>query len=366
MRRLLVVGDIHGCHRELMELCRLADLGPGDVLVSVGDLVDRGPHSLEVVRHFAADPAHRLAVLGNHEEKHLRGDRHELDDPSGRITRAMTPARDYEAMLEYFRRLPLYLDLPEVLVVHAGLLPGAPLGEQPPKVLTGRGSQGRPGFDGATPWWFDDPALVPPKPVVFGHTVFPEVARRAGGRVWGLDTGAAVGGALTGLLLPEQRLISVPTPDYYRELLRRFAPAFLLLDLPRLPWRRVLGLSPEGWPPPVGERLTAARSAWDEALAALAADVDTLREILAWEHLPPAGREVCARALRARPELATPWGRGVRHTFPGRPDPAVVVKIWPCWADLAEALARRPELDLAALALAVQDHRREAAPSSAS
>lgn len=355
MRRLLVVGDIHGCYRELQELCRLAALAPGDLLVSVGDLVDRGPASFEVARFFAADTEHHLAVLGNHEEKHLRGDRHELDDPSGRITRAMTRPRDYAAMLAYFRTLPLFLDLPEVLVVHAGLLPGVPLAEQPSKVLTGRGSQGRPGFDGTTPWWFDDPTLAPPKPLVFGHSVFPTVVRRAGGRIWGLDTGAAVGGALTGLLLPEQRLLSVPTPDYYAELRRRFAPVFLLRDLPHLPWRRLLALSPESWPPEVGRRLTAARVAWNDALAALAADIASLRASLTWEGLPAEAREAMARALRDRPELDTPYGRVLRRAFPGKPDPAVVAKAWPCPAALAEAMARRPELDLAALARAVRD-----------
>ncbi|HPC83387.1 MAG TPA: metallophosphoesterase family protein [Thermoanaerobaculaceae bacterium] len=354
MRRVLVVGDIHGCFHELERLCRLADLGPGDLLVSVGDLVDRGPSSFEVVRHFAADPVHRLAVLGNHEEKHLRGDRHELDDPSGRITRATTRPADYEAMLAYFRTLPLWLELPEALVVHAGLLPTVPLAEQPPKVLTGRGSQGRPGFDGASPWWFDDPALAPPKPVVFGHTVVPEVVCRGGGRVWGLDTGAAVGGKLTGLILPDRRLVSVPTPDYYRELLRRFRPVFLQQDLPHLPWRRVLELPADGWPEAVARRLAAARNAWNDGVAVLAADVEALRALLGWEELGPEARQALARALRARPELVTPYGQALRAVFPGAPDPAVVARIWKCWSELEDAVAWRRQLDLAALARAVR------------
>ncbi|HPW54531.1 MAG: serine/threonine protein phosphatase [Thermoanaerobaculaceae bacterium] len=353
MRRLLVVGDIHGCFHELEALRRLVELGPADLLVSVGDLVDRGPASFEVVRYFAADPVHRLAVLGNHEEKHLRGDRHELDDPSGRITRTITRPRDYETMLEYFRTLPLYLDLPEALVVHAGLLPNVPLAEQPPKVLTGRGSQGRPGFDGATPWWFDDPTLQPAKPVIFGHSVFSEVVRRAEGRVWGLDTGAAVGGRLSGLLLPELSLVSVPTPDYYRELLRHFAPVFLLRDLPHLPWRRVLGMRPEDWPDEVARRLVHARHAWRDALAALAADVGSLRALLGWEQQGPDTREAWARALRSRPELGSPYSTVLLHAFPGGPDPAVVAKAWSCLAELEKAVAYRHQLDLAAIAGAV-------------
>lgn len=354
MRRLFVVGDVHGCFRELVELCRLAELGHGDLLVSVGDLVDRGRQSAQVVEFFAADPSHRLAVLGNHEEKHLRGDRHELDDPSGRITRAITRPRDYEAMLAYFRTLPLWLDLPQALVVHAGLLPGVPLAEQPPKVLTGRGSQGRPGFDGVTPWWFDDPRLAPSKPVIFGHSVFPEVVCRAGGRVWGLDTGAAVGGKLSGLMLPEMRVLSVPTPDYHRELLRRFTPVFLMHDLPHVPWRRLLGLALDGWPPEVVRRLRAARDAWARGLAALAEDADRLRALLAWADAGPEAREALARAMRERSELETPYGRCLRRAFPGGPDPGAVAKELPCWSVLEAALAARGDVDLDRLAEALR------------
>ncbi|HEX8909086.1 MAG TPA: metallophosphoesterase, partial [Anaeromyxobacteraceae bacterium] len=49
--RTIVVGDVHGCLEELDELLRLVELRPGfDRLVFVGDLLDRGPDSLGVVR----------------------------------------------------------------------------------------------------------------------------------------------------------------------------------------------------------------------------------------------------------------------------------------------------------------------------
>jgi predicted phosphodiesterase len=41
--RTIVVGDIHGCYDELIELCEKVDLGQNDRVVSVGDLITKGP-----------------------------------------------------------------------------------------------------------------------------------------------------------------------------------------------------------------------------------------------------------------------------------------------------------------------------------
>ena len=77
MRRTYLIGDIHGCHKELLELeavarehARGAFVPSGEVrFVSVGDLVDRGPDSAAVVEHYLRGlkaKTHR-AVYGNHE-----------------------------------------------------------------------------------------------------------------------------------------------------------------------------------------------------------------------------------------------------------------------------------------------------------
>jgi len=49
MQNTLIIGDIHGCHAELLDLLDRAAIGDGDLVVSVGDLVDRGPEPGEVV-----------------------------------------------------------------------------------------------------------------------------------------------------------------------------------------------------------------------------------------------------------------------------------------------------------------------------
>ena len=62
-RRTLVIGDIHGCWDELQELLDACERRPEDEVLSLGDMVDRGPKPLEVVRFFMTDPT-ASAILG--------------------------------------------------------------------------------------------------------------------------------------------------------------------------------------------------------------------------------------------------------------------------------------------------------------
>ena len=67
--RTVIVGDVHGCRRELEQLLERIRFSNGDRLVFVGDLVARGPDSLgvlDIVRRTGA-----LVVRGNHEQKLL-------------------------------------------------------------------------------------------------------------------------------------------------------------------------------------------------------------------------------------------------------------------------------------------------------
>ena len=64
--RTIVVGDIHGCYDELMELVEKVGLGDDDRVVSVGDLITKGPKSREVLELFMTD-ARFTTVIGNHD-----------------------------------------------------------------------------------------------------------------------------------------------------------------------------------------------------------------------------------------------------------------------------------------------------------
>lgn len=205
MPRHIVIGDIHGCLVELEQLLELAGASSDDVLVSVGDLVDRGPESPEVVRYFRERP-HSRAIAGNHERKHIR----RTFSYAQEITRLQFGS-GYEDAVQWMRSLPYFLELDDAIVVHAAVLPDRPLADQPPEILCGStsGEKALEGLLGGA-WWHE--RWAGPRPVIFGHHVVDEPLIRPG-LVYGIDTGACHGGRLTALSLPDFRLYSVPARE---------------------------------------------------------------------------------------------------------------------------------------------------------
>jgi hypothetical protein len=217
-RRVLVVGDVHGCLAELEDLLGEAGWREQDRLVFVGDLVAKGPDSVGVVR--LARELGAEAVRGNHDERCLdwwRARREgrpepELGDSHRRVVAALAP-EDWA----WLAGRPLWLELPEhgAFVIHAGLLPGLPLEAQSPfdlmnlRSIREDGSGSKRLGDGE-PW-----ALLWPGPelVVFGHDAVTGLQRHP--HAVGLDTGCVYGGRLTGIWLPEQVLVSVPARAAY-------------------------------------------------------------------------------------------------------------------------------------------------------
>ncbi len=204
--RTLLIGDVHGCNDELGDLLAVAGWTSADRLVLVGDLVNKGPDSQGVVQR--ARELGALAVLGNH-------DAHLLDVRAGLSKKAhhAEAARQLKsADWRYLERLPLTLDLPELncLVIHAGLVPSVELSRQPRHVLLNIRSLDADGHasmrvDGGVPWasrWDG------PRHIVFGHDAVRGLQRHR--FATGLDSGCVYGKALTGLWLPEGRLVSVP------------------------------------------------------------------------------------------------------------------------------------------------------------
>jgi serine/threonine protein phosphatase 1 len=74
LQRILAIGDVHGCRRALDAVVRAVDPQPGDVIVTLGDYVDRGPDSAGVINYLIRlSRSHTLIPLrGNHEELMLR------------------------------------------------------------------------------------------------------------------------------------------------------------------------------------------------------------------------------------------------------------------------------------------------------
>lgn len=204
MPRTIIVGDIHGCLLEWLALTEKIGLTPEDHVVSVGDLVDRGPDSLGVLDWFRSRP-NTTILCGNHERKHVK----KTLSVSQEIVRMQCGDR-YDDAVSYMATLPYYLETPEVRVVHAATIPGVPLSEVPEDILCGSTSGERKLSERfSTGYWHD--RYEDDIPIVFGHHVTGERPLVVRDRVFGIDTGAAHGMRLTALIVPTMEIVSVPS-----------------------------------------------------------------------------------------------------------------------------------------------------------
>lgn len=119
-----IVGDIQGCFEQLQTLLDHIQFNPKfDQLWCVGDLVNRGPHSLETLR-FLKNLPHCICVLGNHDLfllELMRG--HNIQEPH--TLKAILAAEDREELITWLRHRPIihYDENQQILMVHAGIPP---------------------------------------------------------------------------------------------------------------------------------------------------------------------------------------------------------------------------------------------------
>jgi len=217
--RFFIVGDIHACPQELEALLTALALQHEDRLVCLGDYVDRGPGSREVVDlllGLKADAVCNLTFLkGNHEDMFLDflgygGHYGEAFLMNGGVQTLMSygcaPALLMDGMQiaeqipqahrEFFRNLELVLPRDEVLCVHAGIDPLRALADQDPEDLL---------------WirqsFIDNPHRLP-YTIIYGHTPQREVRFHLPYKV-GIDTGLVYGGKLSCLEMTEKKVFQV-------------------------------------------------------------------------------------------------------------------------------------------------------------
>ena len=211
MERTFAVGDIHGCLDKLISLMGVIDIDPEkDTLLFIGDYIDRGTQSKEVV-DYLIDLARRQSrvvfLKGNHElmlQLYLSGvDRFHFLANGGQATldsylkdrshpgASLIPT----AHLDFFDNLRLYYETDQYIFVHAGLKANIPLKKQ-------------------NEWdmlWIRDEFICSDfdfgKRVIFGHTPFREPLILD--NKIGIDTGAVYGNKLTCVELPAVKLYSV-------------------------------------------------------------------------------------------------------------------------------------------------------------
>ena len=209
--RTIVVGDIHGCYDELMELLEETDFDRKDRVVSVGDLISKGPKSREVLELFMSD-ARFSTVIGNHDltlRRRWSGEDVELKAAQKETHKELKSEKDKYAT--FLNTLPFIIDLDTHLVVHAGLRPNVELHSQTTGDLTRLRTLGadRESEEG-TPWYH---VYIGEKTVLFGH--WPSEEPRRGPRAIGLDTGCVYGHTLTAYIIETDEFVSVKAKRAY-------------------------------------------------------------------------------------------------------------------------------------------------------
>lgn len=214
--RRFFIGDVHGHYDGLMRLLDAIAPSEDDQIYFVGDLIDRGPKSAKVV-NFVRDGGYPC-VLGNHEQLLIdafpNGTAAHMPTLQGWLysggQATLASYGNIEALLghlEWFRSLPLYLDLGPVWLVHAGVHPGLAIADQTFNEFCWI----RETFHSIPKPYFDD------KVIITGHTItftLPSVepGQVAAGQGWlDIDTGAyhPKSGWLTALDYDNQQVYQV-------------------------------------------------------------------------------------------------------------------------------------------------------------
>lgn len=224
---ILVIGDVHGCFDEMIELYEKA--GRPDVVILVGDLVNKGPKSPQVVCHVRTSPGW-FAVRGNHDNGALK----QIHDGGSSSSRSKKYdwlfQKDGECVLstedvQWLSRLPYTIRIPaqsdsddDVIVVHAGLVPGIPIEDQTEStmvtirtVIETKEKKHEYDYSGDGKPWAS--VWKGPEFVIFGHDARRGIQDEQ--HALGLDSGACYGKKLTGVLLPSRRMYQVVAKKTY-------------------------------------------------------------------------------------------------------------------------------------------------------
>lgn len=120
------IGDVQGCFDELQDLLKKIQFNPSqDILWFAGDLINRGPQSLEVLRFIRDLGASHKVVLGNHDLHLLASWVHGKSISSKDTLQSILEAHDGEALCQWLRQQPIMVEdtVLNFMMVHAGVLP---------------------------------------------------------------------------------------------------------------------------------------------------------------------------------------------------------------------------------------------------
>jgi len=230
MTNYAIIGDVHGCYDELVDLAFGSHSFDQYQMIFVGDLTDRGPRNIDVLKLVMSlvKKYNAKVVLGNHDDKlrrWLKGNKVKINNGlQDTINELVETTDDFKAdLLSFLEGLPykLYLDEGKLIIAHAGLTETLQAAN---RVFSGvhkaarsmalygkiTGKTDSSGYPERLDWAEDYRGT---RVVVHGHTANKEVVVK--NKVYNIDTGCVFGNKLTALIYPEMSIISVPAKYTY-------------------------------------------------------------------------------------------------------------------------------------------------------
>jgi serine/threonine protein phosphatase 1 len=212
-KRTLIVGDVHGCFDELQELLKKASYNKeNDRLIFVGDLINKGPKSMDVLNWVKSEGCE--VILGNHELGFIRY----LMRPDPTFKAFIKLEKEMEGKAkewgEWMSHFPLYIKEDDFIIVHGGIVPGMKLEETPDYLITRIRTwdgKGEDMYNDEDPPWYEfykEDTLV-----VYGHWAGQGLNIRE--NTIGIDTGCCWGRKLTLLHLETREVFQVDAKEEY-------------------------------------------------------------------------------------------------------------------------------------------------------
>lgn len=195
---LFVIGDVHGCYETFLKMLAHWDKEQ-EILIQLGDLIDRGNKSPEVVklaRQLKSEyPDQAVFLKGNHEyeiiEHIVHPPNHNWLMQGGRETldQYLRIGRDIMDDVNWLRTMPLFWENEAVFVSHAGIgrLSSNPFNEK----------------DVSSILWNRGPLKNIRKLQIIGHTPISSPIYETLGNSWNIDTAAVFGNYLTGMKIKQ-------------------------------------------------------------------------------------------------------------------------------------------------------------------